>query len=321
MRRPLCFAFFLLAAAGASAQPQQGSRLANAVAVIVNDAIITLADINRNIAPAIDPLLRQYGNDMRTLEAKIGEVREAGTKDMVIRQLILDDFTTSGYNIPDSVIEDEIKIRARERFGDRRTLIKTLQAQGMTYEGYRSQIREDYIVTAMRSAKVSSTVIISPAKIEKYYAENGEEFRQPTQVKVRMIDIAEKDFEPGAARKKLESLRERLLGGASFAEMAMQHSEGSQRAKGGDWGWIEKDTLRPELAAIAFKLQPGEMSEVVTTPQYCYLMLVEAIKPEQIRPLSEVREQIEQLLTAQERTAQQEKYIKRLEAKAFVRYY
>jgi peptidyl-prolyl cis-trans isomerase SurA len=321
MRRLLPAILFLTAATAALAQAPQGARLANAVAVIVNDAIITLADINRNIAPAVEPLVRQHGGDMRTLERKVGELREQGTEDMVIRRLILDDFTTSGYNIPDSVIEDEIKSRAREHFGDRRTLTKTLQAQGMTYEGYRTQIREDYIIQAMRGAKVSATVIISPAKIEKYYAEHPDDFRQAAQVKVRMMDIAEKDLEPGAARRKLEALRAQVIAGASFAELASQHSEGSQRAKGGDWGWIEKDTLRPELAALAFKLQPGEMSEVVTTPQYCYLMLVEAIRPAQVRPLAEVREEVERLITAQERTAQQAKYIERLKAKAFVRYF
>ena len=91
--------------------------------------------------------------------------------------------------------------------------------------------------------------------------------------------------------------------------------------KGGDWGWIERSTLRAELAAIAFKLKPGEMSDVISTPQYCYLMLVEAAKPSHIRPLADVREEIERELTQVERTAQQAKYVEKLKAKAFLRYF
>ena len=329
MSRLLFATLLLLGAVCASAQflSQPGMpqldvpRIANAVAVIVNDAVITVADINRNITPAVEPLSRQSGGDMQKFQAALNKLKEDGTEDLVIRQLILDDFATSGYNIPDSVIEDEIKSRTRERYGDRRRLTQTLQAMGMTYEGYRTQIREDYILQAMRSSKIAATVIISPRKIEEYYKANPEKFREESKVKVRMIDISEKELAPGAARAKLESLRTQILNGASFAELALQHSEGSQRVKGGDWGWIERSTLRAELAAIAFKLKPGEMSDVISTPQYCYLMLVEAAKPAHIRPLADVREEIERELTQVERTAQQAKYVEKLKAKAFLRYF
>jgi peptidyl-prolyl cis-trans isomerase SurA len=319
----LLLAATLLFASGlpGRAQSTAQARLANAVAVIVNDAIITYADIQRTIAPAMEVLVRQYGNNREVLEAKLAEARQSGTDDLIIRRLVLDDFKKAGYNLPESLIEDEIRNRIRERFGDRRTLTKTLQAQGMTYETFRTQVREDFIVSAMRNAKVSSSIVISPTRIETYYAGHTEEFREEAKVKLRMIVVNENLNLPGASKKLLEEIRGKVAAGASFAEMASLYSEGSQRATGGDWGWIERKTLRDELAAIAFNLKPGEMSEVIATPTAAYLMLVEANKPSLVKPLSEVREEIERKLTQDERGRQQKSYIDRLKETAFIRYF
>ena len=60
-------------------------------------------------------------------------------------QLILHSFDTEGYKLPDAVVDELVQERIRERFGDRVTFMKTLQAQGMTVEQFRKQVREQYI--------------------------------------------------------------------------------------------------------------------------------------------------------------------------------
>ena len=127
-------------ASTAFAAQETKTRLANAIAVIVDDAVITYADVEMFIAPAVDVLLRQYGNNPKVLEEKLMAVRRDGTEQLVERQLILADWNKSGFQLPDSVIEDEINDRVRARYGDRLTLTKTLQAQDTTWEAFRKQV-------------------------------------------------------------------------------------------------------------------------------------------------------------------------------------
>ena len=135
-----------------AAEPEPKSRLANAIAVIVDDAVITFVDVEQFIAPAVDVLLRQYGNNPKVLEEKLMAVRRDGTEQLVERQLIIADWNKSGFQLPDSVVEDEINDRVRARYGgDRLTLTKTLQAQDTTWEAFRKQVREDIIVQALRA--------------------------------------------------------------------------------------------------------------------------------------------------------------------------
>jgi peptidyl-prolyl cis-trans isomerase SurA len=311
-----------LTAPRGAAAAQAPSRLANAIAVIVNDAVITYADVEAFIAPAVEVLLRQYGNNPKVLEEKLMAVRRDGTEQLVERQLILADWEKSGFQLPDSVVEDEINDRIRSRYGDRLTLTKTLQAQGVTWEQFRKQVREDIIVGALRARHAgASSIIISPAKIEAYYAAHQDQFKMEPQVKLRMIVVNEKPDNPGGAKKLLEEVRARIVEGASFAEMASLYSEGSQRAEGGSWGWVERTVLREDLAEVAFQLKPGEVSQVLVTPAACYLMLVEEAKSQHVRPLAEVRDEIERLLVGEERARLQKKYVDKLRAQSFVRYF
>ena len=61
--------------------------------------------------------------------------------------------------------------------------------------------------------------------------------------------------------------------------MASVYSEGSQKSQGGDWGWVERSVLRKDLADAAFALKPGQVSDVIDTPESVYLMLVEDKRP------------------------------------------
>lgn len=68
------------------------------------------------------------------------------------------------------------------------------------------------------------------------------------------------------AKHKLDSLRERLSNGASFAELAKLYSQDGSAAKGGDLGWIYPGDTVPEFERAMNALQPGLISQPVQSP-------------------------------------------------------
>jgi peptidyl-prolyl cis-trans isomerase SurA len=239
----------------------------------------------------------------------------------VQHQLILHDFNTAGYNLPESVI-DEVVQEEIKPFGDRATLTKTLQARGMTFEKWRQQARERFLVRQMRLKNIYQETIISPYKIENYYQANRDKYKVAEQVKLRMITL-NKPTDENESADEVKALAAEILAklkaGAAFSEIASIYSQGQQRAQGGDWGWAERSVLRPELADAAFKLNAGELSDVIETPQAFFILLVENKRADHIKPLTEVREEIENVLQQQERTRLETKYIEKLRKKTFVR--
>ena len=67
-----------------------------------------------------------------------------------------------------------------------------------------------------------------------------------------------------------------------------------------------------------FNLKPGELSDVIETPQAFFLMLVEDKRTAHVKPITEVREEIEGVLVQQERTRLEAKYIEKLKKKTFI---
>lgn len=309
----------VLAAAisGAQAEPVNG------IKAIVHDSVITYDEVEGMTASEVQYLQRQYRNDLPTLRAKLSEVRTNSLEQLLQRQLILRDFAEAGYALPESFVDEAVEERLRDKFGgDRAKFAKTLQADGITFEKYRQQIREQITVQVLRSKNVAQEIIMSPHKIEKYYLENRDKYQVEDEVKLRMI-VLNKPTKADAERvhKLAEEILAKLKEGAAFAEMASVYSQGSQRSQGGDWGWVEKSVLKKELGEVAFKLKAGERSDIIDLPEACYLMLVEDARPAHTRPLSELREEIERTLLVAERKRLEDRYIQRLKAKTFVRYF
>lgn len=298
------------------------AELANAVKVVVDESAITKGEIESDAYIVAGELFRQYGRQPALYQQKLREAENDAMERAVQQQLILHDFKASGYSIPESIIDEMVQEEIKARYGDRSTLNKTLQAQGITFEKWRQQAKDRFIVRQLQAKNVYQEAIVSPYKIERYYRDNQTDYKVEEQVKLRMIVLNKtSESESEAARGLAAEILTKLKEGVPFSEMATIHSQGSQRAQGGEWGWVERSVLRKELADVAFSLKAGELSDVIDTPQAYYLMLVEDRRTAHSKPLNEVQAEIEKTLMTKEREKRQKQYIDKLRKKTFVRYF
>ncbi|HWD21279.1 MAG TPA: peptidyl-prolyl cis-trans isomerase [Verrucomicrobiae bacterium] len=300
------------------------SELVSAIQVVVNQSVITYGQIIESVAPRLPNI--SYA-DKEKFEQTAEKIKNDQIESLVERELIIHSFTSEGYqtNLLEAFIDDRVRDNIKkEYYGDRSRLIKTLQAQGMTYEMYRRQEREKFIIEYMSYQNTSQKkVLISPLKIQNYYDAHKDEFKLPDQVKLKMIAISQPaDASPGTARRVAEEILRKINEGVPFAEMAAVYSSGPQRAEGGDRGWVQRSYLTPELADAAFALKPGMHSGIVELPNgACYLLMVDEARVAHVRDLAEVRDDIERTLKSQESARLRQKWIDRMKAKSFVRYY
>lgn len=297
------------------------AELADGIKAVVNDTAITYAQVEEYTAPAAQVLRKQYATEPETFQQKINAALGDSLEQLVERQLILHSFDAEGYKLPDSVVDDLVAERTRERFGDRVTLMKTLQSQGQTFEQFRKDIRDQYIISALRSKNISQEIVISPYKVEQFYLAHQDDFKLEDQIKLRMIVLNK----TGGDDTNTVNLAREILGkikeGATFSEMASVYSQDSQRSQGGDRGWMERSKLRKELADAAQPLKSGQVSDVIEMPDACFLLLVEQTRPAHVRPLGEIREDIEKTLRIQEQARLEKQWMEALKKKSFIRYF
>ena len=245
------------------------------------------------------------------------ELRLTAINDLIDRQLVLQEFDKNKFQIPEFVIDDHIATIMREQFnGDRQAFIRTLQAQGYTLQRFRKLETSKLIVQAMRQKSVKVNPILTPSKLEQYYREHVAEYSTPEQIKLRMI-VLRKDTANAAATA--EEIRGKIKNLEDFAKMAGMYSEDSSKSSGGDWGWIDRKTLDKSLSDPAFALKTGEVSKVVALNGSYYILYVEARKKGETKPMSAVRDEASGKVLQAERQAMQEKWIKDLRSKAYIK--
>ena len=296
------------------------AELANAIQAIVNDAVITYQEVEALNQQTADLVVRQYSNSRSQLETKLNEMQHENLDKLVEQQLILREFKTAGYSLPESVLDDLVQESIKNDFGDRATLTKTLEARGMSYEKFRQQIKDRFIVAQLRLKNISQEIIVSPHKIEKYYNDHKDDFKEEDRIKLRRITL-NKSGDPTApdARRLAEEILQRVKEGATFAEMAAIYSQGSQESREGVW--YDRSALRRELAEAAFALKPGQCSGVIETSGECYLLMVDEVSTSHFKTLAEVRTEIEKRLLTDERKRLEKQWIDKLKKKTFVQYF
>jgi peptidyl-prolyl cis-trans isomerase SurA len=321
------FAAILLTGCGLALWPfcgaafaEQEAQVVDGIAAVVNGEVITFSQVRALSAPR-EKLLRSQltGKD---LEKKLIELRELALKDLIDRRLVIQAFKKESYQIPDHIVDERVHQIIRESFGgDRNTFIKTLEAQNYTLGEFKEKELERIMVGAMRSHNVKTNSIVSPTKIEDYYRKHHEEFTSKEQIKLRMIMIpGQKDTASAPAQKALaEEVLGKLADGAEFDRTAQVYSEDSTRDNGGDWGWIERNTLAAPLEKFAFNMPVGRISNIIDYAGNYYIIKVEDKRGGTTRSLAQARDDIEKRLLQEEAQGIQERWIAGLRAKAYIK--
>ena len=121
------------------------------------------------------------------------------------------------------------------------------------------------------------------------------------------------------AKNRLLQIRERLLNGAKFADMARQYSDDSSAAKGGDLGWVSPGETVPEFEHAMNALKPGEISQPVQSPFGFHLIEVLARRDQDV---TKERQRLlaRQALRQRKIEEAQEEWLRQLRDSAYVEY-
>ncbi len=164
------------------------------------------------------------------------------------------------------------------------------------------------------TAKLADKISVSPAQLQQYYQQHQDEYRIPETVTVRHILIKTptpaadgKVDQKGvdAARTKAEDIEKQLKSGGNFADLAKKYSEDPGSAQnGGLLPPITRGRTVPEFEQAAFGTPVGQTTAVIRTSYGFHILHVEGKQEARLKPLDEVKAQIEPLIKQQQVAAQ-----------------
>lgn len=169
----------------------------------------------------------------------------------------------------------------------------------------------EYVVLSMEA--ISDQLAVSEAEIQAWYDGHRGQFEQPEERRASHILIASEKLGTDKARQKAEELLAEIRKNPGrFAELAGKNSDDPGSAgKGGDLGYFGRGMMVKPFEDTAFSLGEGEISGVVESDFGFHIIKVSGIRTAKLKPLAEVRSQIEAEL---KKTAASRKFAEAAEA-------
>jgi peptidyl-prolyl cis-trans isomerase D len=156
-------------------------------------------------------------------------------------------------------------------------------------------VKLDYLVLDV--AELAKGAEISEDELRRVYEEERSRFGRPEQRSVRHILLTvPPDADEAAAQAvaaQLQAIRDRILAGEAFDEVARSESQDPGSAsEGGALGTIEQGIMDPLFDTVAFELPQGELSEPVRTRFGYHLIEVTEIVPAAVKSFDDVKDEL-----------------------------
>ena len=247
---------------------------ADKVIAIVGDNIILHSEVEI-----------QYYQQLQNAQ---GVPLDADIRCRILDNLLLDKMFLAQANLDSLVIsQEEIEGELERRVKYFMSLFGSKEKMEEYYGKSVLEMKEDFtedirnqLLSDKMKGKIFAGLKVSPQEVKEFFAKIHKDsipyFNSELQIGQIVMFPKLTDDEKEVARKKLEKIKKDIDGGADFSLQAILYSEDPGSASdGGNLGIIERGELVPEFEAVAYKLDPHKMSEIVETPFGFHLIMLD----------------------------------------------
>jgi peptidyl-prolyl cis-trans isomerase SurA len=264
------------------------------IAATVNDEVITTLEVDR-----------EYLQMQKDLErAPAGEkppVKSDALNRLVDKKLIDQKIRELDIKVPDDEVRAAIEDVKKQNSLSQEALVQALAGQGLTFDQYKNQLKEQLERVRMMGQEVRSKVQVGEREIRDYYDANRAKYGVEELFHARHI-FFKVDKKAGAEElARTEALANSVLkeavAGKDFAQLAKKYSTDPAAAKdGGDLGTFRKADMLPEIGETVASMKPGQVSPLVLSPAGLHIIKLEEKSISAGKSFDEVKTTIEDLL-------------------------
>ncbi len=294
MTRILAILLFLVAVAlpGAAA-----AEMFDRIAATVNDDVITTHDVNKEG----DQLAKEAEKKAPLSPADRAQLPSLALNRLIDRMLVTQKIKELNIRITDDEVRQAIEDVKKQNNLTQEALIAALNTQGLSFDQYKLQLREQLERLRLMSQEVRDKVVVGEKEMRAYYDANRTRFGEEEMFRARHIFFR---IDPKASTEDIakitataQSVLQEARSGKDFAELAKKYSSDPEAAKdGGALGAFKKGEMLPEIESAVLPMKPGEISDLIKTPAGMHIIKLEERFTSQPKPFAEVKGEIENLL-------------------------
>jgi peptidyl-prolyl cis-trans isomerase SurA len=266
----VCMVLLLSLSHTLRAQSHQDS-IVDGIVAIVGGNMILLSDIENQYLQ-----LRLQGTIAGTATTLKCQILE----NMLFQKLLLHQAQVDSITVTETQVESEMDRRMRYFISQAGSPERLEEHFGKTLIEIKNELKDvirEQMLVEQAQQKITKDVNITPSEVKAFFRkmpkdsipEISAEYEVGMIVRTPQLGEEEKK----QVREKLKGFKERIKKGDDFSTLAVLYSEDPGSAKqGGELGMFTRGEMRAPFEAAAFKLKPGEVSDVVETEDGYHLI-------------------------------------------------
>jgi len=271
------------------------AEMIDGIAAIVNGDLITTYDVDKEVTllakdPARKPGLLNDRTQLRT--DALNQLIDKKLIDLKIKALDI--------KVSEEELRQAIEDVKRQNGLSQEALVSALAGQGLTFDRYKAQLREQMERLRLISQEVRAKIQVGESEMKEYYESNRKRFSDEM-FQARHIFFSLNDKTPEADVKRIMAkamtVLQKARSGSDFGELAKENSDDASTAKdGGELGTFKKGEMLPDIESTLETMKPGEISDLVETPAGLHIIMLENKTVKNTKPFADVKQEIEETL-------------------------
>ena len=319
------FALACIAAAlmPSSARAQAKAAVVEEIIARVNNDIITQSDYQHADLQLKDEIAHDCQNCLPDrMAAEYKDQQKDLLRGLIDQSLMVQRAKDMGISVESDLVKRLDDVRKQNNMNSIEDLEKAVEGSGLPWEDYTTQIRNGMLTQEVIRREVGSHINIPSEEVKAYYTAHSDEFTRPEEVQLTEIFLSTDGKSPEemeSVQKKAEDLLARVRKGDDFNEIAKRYSEGSTaKDQGGDLGVFKRGVLSPQLNDVVFKMEKGQITDVIQTKTGFEILKVEAHFVAGLQPLDKVENEVMNKLYMEKMQPSMRTYLGELREESYV---
>jgi peptidyl-prolyl cis-trans isomerase SurA len=283
------------------------------IIAVVNEDVIMQSELEAKMR-TVSGQIRQQGGNVPPTSIFERQILDTLVQNRIQLQLA----ARAGIRVDDETLNRTIGNIAAENKVSLTQFREILEKDGYKYEQFREDIRNEITLSQLRKRQVENRIVVTEKEIDNFLA--NQEFQGTFQTEIRLSHIllslpeAATEDEIEQVRQVAAQIREDLIAGADFNEIATTVSDGGNASNGGDLGWRKIEDVPSLFADYIPEMENGDISELIQSPSGFHIIKISdvksdeesiieqtrarhiLIKPDQLVSSEQAKDKLEQLL-------------------------
>ena len=243
------------------------------IVAVVDSGVVLESDVERRLND-LKAQADARGNTIEISEALKEQVLER----LILEQAQLEIAKRRGLEVDDARVNETLTQIAENRNTDLLGLRSSIEAEGQSFAVFREQIRRELLINAVREREVRSRIRISESELARFLETTGGQISTAPELLLSQIVVGLPNRPSpeaiNAAQTKIIQIRDALLEGAPFGQLAVRFSDAPEANQGGDLGWRNVLELSPVFAEALADAKPNTLIGPIRSPGGFHLIAI-----------------------------------------------